>query len=333
MAYPLSSRLRPEANGAMIPLRGLCPGRALTRNTLMAGNSNPGSHGGLTNNAVVDNGTMCVQASPPPGVIFGAPRTLLDLNIPGPILVGKARRDPGFNFDGSPAEDMMAGDKPAKSAAIRSDPMFNKSDDELNAYMRSLMTSTSIGDMETVALEMQKRFADATGGTYHSAILDAEIANNPAFVTYHGAFLKKLIPAITNSVRGYSPSSLPPSMASLVNPLNITPLTMSLLNFSSFWDKISGLGITVHQVWSAKAELKDFHVESSGRFWLCWLHYTFYDHFGLDWEDILKHGDDRLPKYHTGDQFKAWYILQHYRTAKPFITEMSRKVYISGRIA
>ncbi len=299
----------------------------------MAGNSNPGSHGGPTNNAIVDTGTMCVQASPLPGVIFGTPRTLTNIHLPGPILVGKAKRDPGFNYDGSRAEDMIAGDKPAKSAVIKSDPMFSKSDDDLNAYMRSLMTSLSIGDMETVALEMQKRFADGIGGTYHSPILDAEIANNPAFVTYHGAFLKRLEPAITASLLAYTPSKLAPRMESFLNPLSLTPLTMNLLNFSSFWDKLFGLGITVHQVWSAKAELKRFHVESSNRFWTCWLHYTFWDHFGLDWEDILKHGDDRIPKYHTGDQFKAWYILQHYRRAKPFITEMSRKVFISGRIS
>ncbi len=300
----------------------------------MAGNSNPGSHGGLTNNAVVDNGTMCVQASPPPGVIFGTPRTLTDIHLPGPIKVGETKLKPGLDHTGkNPAEDMLSGDKPAKSATIKSDPMFNKSDDELNAAMRSLMTSTSIGDMETVALEMQKRFADGIGGTYHSAILDAEIANNPAFGRYHRAFLKRLEPAITGRLRNYRLyKDAWPWMADLQDLRYIKPLTMDRLNFSSLWDKISGLGITVHQVWSVKAELKDFHVESSGRFWVCWLHYTFYDHFGLDWEDIVKHGDDRLPKYHTGDQFKAWYILQHYRSAKPFITEMRRKVFISGHI-
>ncbi|WP_423775259.1 DUF3289 family protein [Chryseobacterium taklimakanense] len=57
---------------------------------------------------------------------------------------------------------------------------------------------------------------------------------------------------------------------------------------------------------------------------------TFYDHFGLDRDDIVKHRKDRIPQYHTGDFFKAWYILQHYRNAKPFITEITRKVFIAG---
>ncbi len=50
----------------------------------------------------------------------------------------------------------------------------------------------------------------------------------------------------------------------------------------------------------------------------------------LDWDDIVKHGNDKIPQYHTGDFFKAWYILQHYRGARPFITEMTRTVFIAG---
>lgn len=73
-------------------------------------------------------------------------------------------------------------------------------------------------------------------------------------------------------------------------------------------------------------------MSDSGHHWNATLKYTFYDHFGLDWEDIKKHGDGIFPKYHTGDEFKAWYILQHYRTAKPFVTEMNRSVFLSAAI-
>jgi hypothetical protein len=53
--------------------------------------------------------------------------------------------------------------------------------------------------------------------------------------------------------------------------------------------------------------------------------HTFYDHFGLDWVDVVKLGNQQLPM-NAGDNFKAWYILQHYRKAKPFITEITLKV-------
>jgi hypothetical protein len=198
--------------------------------------------------------------------------------------------------------------------------MFSKSDKELNDGMITLMKSLSIGNMETVALEMQNRFSKGTGGVYRSDLLNKGIANNSAFTTYHYAFLKALMTNFKNT--NYDPTK-------------IGLITMGLLNFSSFWDKVSGLGITVHQVWSAKAEIENFRLERSDSgtgFWHFNLVYTFYDHFGLDWEDVVKNGGRIFPQYHTGDYFKAWYILQHYRTAKPFITEMKRKVFLARNI-
>ena len=116
------------------------------------------------------------------------------------------------------------------------------------------------------------------------------------------------------------------------DPSRITVIPMSLLDFSSFWDKATGLGITVHQVWAVKAEIENLRLNSGGPFWQFDLVYTFYDHFGLDWPDVVKNGDRIVPMYHTGDFFKCWYILQHYRSARPFITEMKRRVFMAGRL-
>ncbi len=231
------------------------------------------------------------------------------------VAIGKARRDPGYNFDGTKAEDMYYADKPPRSASITQDPVFGQSDYNLGLCLNTLMSSLSIGKMETLALDMANHFTQGIGGTYKNEILDNEIANNSAFVSYHNDFLKTLKTELKNA--SYDPS-------------NISTIPMSLLNFSSFWDKVSGLGITVHQVWSVKAELKNYSHNSCTGLWSGTLQYTFYDHFGLDWDDIVKHGEDRIPQYHTGDFFKAWYILQHYRSAKPFITEFYRNVYLSG---
>lgn len=230
-------------------------------------------------------------------------------------LIGKAKREPGFGYDGTKAEDMFFADSPISSASIKNDPVFKLSDAKLGVYLNQLMTSLSFGDMETVALEMADRFKNGTGGTYKSDILNKEISNNPAFTTYHNSFFAELKEELKKN--SYDPSTM-------------KMIPMKLLNFSSFWDKASGLGITVHQVWSAKAEIQDYSYNKCTKMWSGTLKYTFYDHFGLDWEDIKKHGEDRIPQYHTGDFFKAWYILQHYRSAKPFITEMERTVYLGG---
>ncbi|MEY8758759.1 DUF3289 family protein [Chryseobacterium tongliaoense] len=230
-------------------------------------------------------------------------------------LIGKAKREPGFNFDGTKAEDMYFADSPASSASIKNDPVFKLDNATLEDYLDRLMTSLSIGDMETVALEMSDRFKKGTGGIYKSETLNKKIANNPAFTTYHNAFLTELKQGLKKN--NYDPSSM-------------EIISMKLLNFSSLWDKVSGLGITVHQVWSAKAEILDYSYNKCTKMWSGKLKYTFYDHFGLDWDDIVKHGEDRIPQYVTGDYFKAWYILQHYKTAQPFITEMERSINLNG---
>ncbi len=230
-------------------------------------------------------------------------------------LIGKAKRDPGYNFDKTPAEDMFYGDSPDKSKSIKDDEVFGYSNEKLGTYLDYLMTSLSIGDMEIVALEMADRFKRGTGGTYKSSILDSKIENNPATLEFHDNFLR----TFKNEL-----------IMAKYDPNKINLISMQLLNFSSLKDKVTGLGITIHQVWSVKAEIKDYvYQEATGK-WDCELLYTFYDHYGLDWDDIVKHGGDKIPQYHTGDFFKAWYILQHYRIAKPFITEMTKKVKISG---
>ncbi len=230
-------------------------------------------------------------------------------------LIGKSSRDPGFKYDGSKAEDMFFADRPISSVSIQSDSIFRLDDSKLESYLNQLMKSLSIGDMETVAVEMADRFKSGTGGTYKSDVLNKEISNNPAFVKYNIKFLEQFKTELKN--KKYDPSKM-------------KIITMELLNFSSFWDKLSGLGITVHQVWSVKAEISDYSYNKCTKMWSGKLNYIFYDHFGLDLDDIVKHGNDKIPQYHTGDFFKAWYILQHYRSARPFITEMKREVYLGG---
>jgi len=272
------------------------------------GNFTPrGSLGFLTNQPLIDQGTLCRQLSTAPNMIGMSSTSGERIGMEKRIQVGEAKRRPGFNFDGSPAEDMMSGDRPATSAAIKNDAVFSESDAELELRLKGLLTSLSTGSMETVALEMQRRFASGSGKTYESETLNNEVRKNPAFLDYHRSFGSDLASAI---------------QACNYDPNQLRQIPMKLLNFSSFSDKIGGLGITIHQVWSVRADISNFSLHCGTRIWGCNVHYTLYDHFGLDWADIVKHGDDHLPLRSTGNGFKAWYILQHYRSAKPFITKI-----------
>lgn len=264
--------------------------------------------GSSTNLPLIDNGTQCRQLSAAPGAVGlcgGAAGEHIAFGQR--VLVGKAERAPGFNFDGTPAEDMQAGDKPPSSSSLMKDDIFSETDAELQERLRDLVTSLSTGAMEAVALRMVEHFIGGTGKGFTDTTLDDEVRRNPAFIEYHRRFSKGLGTAL----------------AACDYDLNrIKPVSMERLNFSSLSDKIGGLGITIHQVWSTLAEVSAFRIDRGTRRWSCQLHYTLYDHFGLDWADIQKHGDAHIPRPGTGNGFKAWYILQHYRTAKPFITEI-----------
>jgi len=209
---------------------------------------------------------------------------------------------------------MQFADRPVKAKAIESDAVFGLSDEALSGNRVLLMKSLSVGAMQQVALAMQKQFADGTGRGFESATLNQEVQANPAFVDYHQKFLAEL----RNALRKVN-----------FDPLRLGLLPMALLNFSSFWDKVTGLGITVHQVWAAQASMRYYSHAGAGGVAKFELEYIFYDHFGLDWEDVLKNGERRFPQYHTGDFFKCWYVMQHYRQARPFVTTMRVRMPLS----
>lgn len=263
--------------------------------------------GSTTNLPLIDGGTLCRQLSTAPGGVGLCGPSGDRIAFGQRFLVGKARRNPGFNFDGTRAEDMQFGDKPPSSSSLAKERIFAETDAELEERLRDLVGSLSTGAMEAAALRMVDHFVGASGTAFEDTTLNDEVRTNPAFTRYHERFCQDLAGAI----------------AACNYDLNrIKPVSMELLNFSSLSDKIGGLGITIHQVWSAIAELSDFVVNCGTRRWSGRLHYTLYDHFGLDWADIEKHGGDHMPRPGTGNGFKAWYILQHYRQARPFITEI-----------
>lgn len=276
---------------------------------------------GRNNDPVIDEDTLNLQRTSAPGTLFGSDSE--DCFVTGPILVGKPEREPGKNPDGSVYEDMLFADSPAQSAEIRSDPVFSLSTAELQGLGRDLMNSVSFGDLNTVALECWDRFCAGTGGTYTNEKLTKAVQDNAATTKFTDEFAAKLRTAI---------------MGRLCDITSFTPLTLGHYSFDTLTDKAGGLGIIVHDWWSIKAELKDYagtwnNRRQQGAF-IGTIVYTMTDDFALDWNDIVLHGDDAMPPtvgwYTTGDRFKAWYILQHYRTAKPFFVEVKLEYDIIG---
>ncbi|MCG8709865.1 DUF3289 family protein [Brenneria sp. 4F2] len=88
-------------------------------------------------------------------------------------------------------------------------------------------------------------------------------------------------------------------------------------------DSVNGMGITVHDIWSAQITLKSLHIGDND--FRAVIHYRVQDHFGLDDADILKWA------FRQFRFFRIWFVLQHYGplAQRPFISEMETEVEIS----
>lgn len=99
-----------------------------------------------------------------------------------------------------------------------------------------------------------------------------------------------------------------------------------LPKFNNLSDRVNGLGISVHDVWSVNITLKA--LEISGDRYKAKVHYHIQDHFGLDDTDITDSFYKQLRI------FRIWFVLQRWQEYgyKPFITEMNVEVTIEGAL-
>ena len=97
--------------------------------------------------------------------------------------------------------------------------------------------------------------------------------------------------------------------------------------YNNWKDKLrGGLTIAINDVWAydviltqfQKHEIKHWYQGLKGYDFTATVKIQLYDHFGLDAPDI----DDSKLAVSLLDGFYAWYILQHMRGYKPFITEV-----------
>lgn len=97
---------------------------------------------------------------------------------------------------------------------------------------------------------------------------------------------------------------------------------LQTLRSMTYSDKFSGLGISVNGIQAYNIFLTEFKKNGNsyqGKFKL-----EILDHFGLDATDIL------ADKFYDQEEFICWYILQHLRDYKPFITKISINYSFTG---
>lgn len=191
------------------------------------------------------------------------------------------------------------------------------SEDQLYEKVKDLFTSTSTGDLETVALDMLNHFKNGHGATYSNAILTNAVASNSAFKDWS----TKIIDDFISNVRYYNNNI---NEATTANNFSNLPS----LSFNSLSDKVTGLGITVHQVYDANAYLTNLTYDNTTRTYTGTMNFRLRDDFGLDRPDVQVHGNDQMP-YGAGGAFKSWYLLQRYRCGNDLYKSFETRVNIS----
>lgn len=98
-----------------------------------------------------------------------------------------------------------------------------------------------------------------------------------------------------------------------------------LPKFDRFQDNYNGMGITVHDIFSAHITIRSMHIDNNH--YRAVVHYKVQDHFGLDSTDILK---EKFSQFHF---FRIWFVLQRgiQFGFKPFMTNMEATIEINGK--
>ncbi|NJM78854.1 MAG: DUF3289 family protein [Flavobacterium sp.] len=90
-------------------------------------------------------------------------------------------------------------------------------------------------------------------------------------------------------------------------------------------NKTEGLTIALNDIWATQVLIKE--LKNTGNHYTCKYEVILWDHFGLDLPDMEK-VFNIIPS--VGETFVTWFILQHLRGYKPFVTKIKFEKEFNG---
>lgn len=214
----------------------------------------------------------------------------------------------GTNADGTVADDMKYHDFTKQDikdlgTLFTTDEWANYTDDQLFEFLKKMATDLfSTGDLETNNLAMIDHFKDNTGTDYSNPILTKAVQKHESTQR----FIEEIKVVLSRKVLAEKEA------------LSMTSVTKGELDdyrpvYNSTGDTFAGgLTFAINDTWAHKADVVFYDYVSDSNF-KGKLKVFIYDDFGLDKPDVIK-------KYGYLQGFRAWFILQHERGYKPFVT-------------
>ena len=233
------------------------------------------------------------------------------------VYFARSERIRGMDLKGNLSEDMKYGDVTAEEL-IRHDkgyePLLKLNDMNLFNYQYMLAGTGSIIKGGTNSREVIDHFKKNIGTEYSSQYMNEQLKNHKTlklFVYNTNGVLDVLCKQL--SVYGGNINKV---------PLLIGAIESTRVKFTTKLDLINGMSITVDDTVAYEVYVEDYELISKDTF-NCKLRIKIYDHYGLDRADVDKND------WHVG--FKAWYILQHVRGYRPFLTCMECVVDVNNQ--
>lgn len=231
--------------------------------------------------------------------------------FPKSILFARSMKRPGKTLTGETAEDMLCADKTPEEMR-RMHRLFGlqlkASDKELFADMYMLASMGSLSGGGELLTALIGHFKDSTGTPFSNAYMDQKLKEHPSFHTFvyqkdKGVLdnLKKQLKKVLGNIKR-------------VKLLQEGEIRSDRTKFNTLKDKLNGMTLAVDDTSAYEVYVDDYKLTAPNTF-SCNLRIIVYDNYGLDAEDVAKYG--------TIAGFRAWYVLQHVRGYKPFLTKMT----------
>ena len=212
------------------------------------------------------------------------------------------------------------------------DSYTGKTDDKLFSIYQNDMDDWATGELDDNLVKMISFFKTntSTSTTYEDARLTDAIAKHSSTTNFINS-LSPLIGKALMEAQGdlsqleVSDDKTQFSRTEFESDPSILGIEgLQELNSLTYSDKFSGLGISVDGTQAYNIKVTEY--ELNGNTYSGELELEILDHFGLDSPDILK---DYLRKH---EEFICWYILQHIKGYKPFITKILIKYSFKGSV-
>ena len=236
------------------------------------------------------------------------------------IFFARSKNWAGKTIDGKISEDMMYKDKKDKDV-LAINRLFkiqlDASDESLFTDMITLFnTGTLLGGKEN-AKGLITHFRKNTGDTFSSSYMDEQLKKHETFKQFvfnQGKGNEGVLQLLCNQLKKYNGN---------INKVNlcIGEVKSTRVKFNQLNDKLHGMTLAVDDTSAYQVYVDDYELNSTNSF-SCKLRIEIYDHFGLDMADVEKYG--------LGAGFRAWYVLQHTRGYRPFLTQMKSVIKVNN---